>query len=602
MRSSGDGRVRGRYTNGQVQIRWAYLKRVLAGAIFGLYMAHLLYFLNPQVDVTPARLALVTLVYGAICGLLFGSALWGLRALRVRLFGSPEGEGYRAHGFGFVVLAAFISAGIYWIHLQVVLIYLPRGAVRILSKATNVLAVTAFLLLLLWLAERTADRRTSRIIFVSGVLLIAISSLFLYERRDSYRTEQRDVVVANVGTIAGRRPILLVAIRNLPYDWLLTIGGEGTLPFFDGARQSAYFSRLEPFATTSDRALWASLASGKLPYRHGVTGRFSYRTPLNGRDPSERFLLLPGGVGFQGWGLVPPVRRISSSGPAGDSLPLWSVFERLSLPAAALNWPWSEAAGATRVVTNDYFESPLPSQQVRPASYFARARQFASFPSAAVLNRFNAIAAARARIAQGLSQDLTMCALAGDAASDRTFALTVVALDGFSTAQRALHIYLNELPPRNSPKGDALRAYIEQIDRMLASLAREHPDHLLVVVSPSGPQAPSLPASAWALARAALVPVDPGADDGFVLIAGGGVTYRDNPPAAFATDVVPTILFAAGLPVGRDMDGRVLTDAFDEPFLAASTLSAIPTYEVKTIVVRRSQEPQRQQQSPGPAH
>ena len=33
-------------------IRWAYLKRVLAGAIFGLYIANLLYFLNPQVDIT----------------------------------------------------------------------------------------------------------------------------------------------------------------------------------------------------------------------------------------------------------------------------------------------------------------------------------------------------------------------------------------------------------------------------------------------------------------------------------------------------------------------------------------------------------------------
>ncbi|MCU1348873.1 MAG: hypothetical protein JWO56_1903, partial [Acidobacteria bacterium] len=45
-------------------IRWAYLKRVLAGAIFGLYMAHLLYFLNPQIDINPGRLATVTLVYG----------------------------------------------------------------------------------------------------------------------------------------------------------------------------------------------------------------------------------------------------------------------------------------------------------------------------------------------------------------------------------------------------------------------------------------------------------------------------------------------------------------------------------------------------------
>ncbi|MEA2344212.1 MAG: hypothetical protein QOF63_2381, partial [Thermoanaerobaculia bacterium] len=43
-------------------IRWAYLKRVLAGAIFGLYIANLLYFLNPQIDITPGRLATVTIV------------------------------------------------------------------------------------------------------------------------------------------------------------------------------------------------------------------------------------------------------------------------------------------------------------------------------------------------------------------------------------------------------------------------------------------------------------------------------------------------------------------------------------------------------------
>src|SRR4028118_1045138 len=147
-------------------IHWGYLKRVLAGAIFGLYMAHLLYFLNPQVDITPGRLATVTLGYGRTCGLLFGSMLYGLRVLRVRLFGRPDA--YRTHGFGFVVFAAFFSAFIYWMHLNLVQIYLPRGAVRILSKATNVITVTAFVLLALWVLQRNADRRTSRAIFVIG--------------------------------------------------------------------------------------------------------------------------------------------------------------------------------------------------------------------------------------------------------------------------------------------------------------------------------------------------------------------------------------------------------------------------------------------------
>ena len=58
-----------------MRVPWAYLKRVLAGAIFGLYMAHLVYFLNPQIDISPVRLASVTIVYGLICGVLFGTAI-----------------------------------------------------------------------------------------------------------------------------------------------------------------------------------------------------------------------------------------------------------------------------------------------------------------------------------------------------------------------------------------------------------------------------------------------------------------------------------------------------------------------------------------------
>ena len=119
-------------------IRWAYLKRVLAGAIFGLYIANLLYFLNPQIDITPGRLATVTIVYGLICGVLFGSVLWLLRALRVRIFGKPETHGgFRPHGFGFVVLAAFLAAAIYWMHLEVFRIYLPVGAIRVLSTTIS---------------------------------------------------------------------------------------------------------------------------------------------------------------------------------------------------------------------------------------------------------------------------------------------------------------------------------------------------------------------------------------------------------------------------------------------------------------------------------
>jgi hypothetical protein len=535
-------------------IRWAYLKRVLAGAIFGLYMAHLLYFLNPQVEITPGRLASVTLVYGITCGLLFGSILWGFRALRVLLLGRPDP--YRMHGFGFVVCAAFVSSFIYWMHLKLLRIdlYLPVGAVRILSKATIVITATAFILLALWVLERNADRATSRAIFIVGVVLIALSSVFLYQRRESYRTDRREVVVTTLRAPrsqdprTGHEPVILVAIRNLPYDWIVTMKGEGLLPWLDAATDHAYFTRLEPFPTTSPKSLWASLATGKLPYRHGVTGRFAYRTPLH-REP---FLLLPYGVGFRAWGLIPPVERISAPLPSGDALPVWSLFGRLQLPAEVVRW-----------------RSVKTAQQPR-ADLAVAAR------------RFDATGAARPQILAALATDLgAAAAIRGEAP------LTAVELDGFEVAQRAVRVYSNEIPPRGSVKGDAVRAYVQQLDRALADVARRHPRHRLIVCSPYAVTPPRLPANVWMLVTDAVTRDDPGADDGFLLVTGPDAAHRENPAAARVVDVVPTLLFGAGLPIGRDMDGRILTDAFTDDVLRRSAVSVIQTYEAERVVVRR---------------
>lgn len=565
-------------------IRWAYLKRVLAGAIFGLYIANLLYFLNPQIDITPGRLAAVTIVYGLICGILAGTALWLLRIIRVRLFGKPETDGdYRPHGFGFVVLAAFVAAAIYWMHLEVFRIYLPVGAVRVLSKATNLITATSFALLLLWFAERNAQRRLSRILFVAGVLLIAISSFFLYQRRDRYRTEARAVVVANMGTVAGQRPVIVVAVRNLPYDWILTMAGEGSLPFLAQSRLNGYFTRLEPFPTTSPKSLWASLATGKLPFRHGVTGRLGYRTPLN--RAGERFLIVPGGVGFKVWGLIPPVERIATPLPSGLSLPLWTLFERLGVHAAVIGWPWSQPSGASRVVTDRYFESPHNLREIVPPPFAASAAKLDRVPPDSETQRFNGTGDARPRIVKSLAADLTSMAMVRDSAP--FYPLTVCSLDGYEQAQRAIHIFSNELPPRSTVKGVVLRAYAEQIDRMLASLTRDFPNHTIVVVSPSGPVAPELPATPYALLRDFIDPPDASADDGFVLMRGAGIVRNDKPRSALAVDLVPTVLYAAGLPVASDMDGSVLSEAFSEESMRTNPLSVVQTYEAQRLVVRR---------------
>jgi hypothetical protein len=195
--------------------------------------------------------------------------------------------------------------------------------------------------------------------------------------------------------------------------------------------------------------------------------------------------------------------------------------------------------------------------------------------------RFDSSGRAKPQIVAGLASDL-----AAVKSLDGDHAFTAVALEGFSVAQRALHIFLNELPARGTVKGDALRQYAQRLDRVLGDVTRAYPDHVIVICSPSAVVPPQLPANVFALAGRAISREDPGADDGFLLVVAPIAAHRENPQAAHVSDVVPTVLFAAGLPVGRDMDGRILTDAFTEEMLRGSSVSAIQTYEAETVVVR----------------
>jgi len=49
-------------------------------------------------------------------------------------------------------------------------------------------------------------------------------------------------------------------------------------------------------------ALWVTLATGKYPWQHGVTGSRLYRAQRIG--PAAELRLLPVGIGFTRWGLA----------------------------------------------------------------------------------------------------------------------------------------------------------------------------------------------------------------------------------------------------------------------------------------------------------
>jgi arylsulfatase A-like enzyme len=72
----------------------------------------------------------------------------------------------------------------------------------------------------------------------------------------------------------------------------------------------------------------------------------------------------------------------------------------------------------------------------------------------------------------------------------------------------------------------------------------------------------------------------PGAgDDGFILLHGAGIRAGVRLTSAHVLDLAPTLLVLAGEPMARDMDGRVLAEAFDERFAGSASIPIITSFE-----------------------
>jgi len=65
---------------------------------------------------------------------------------------------------------------------------------------------------------------------------------------------------------------------------------------------------------------------------------------------------------------------------------------------------------------------------------------------------------------------------------------------------------------------------------------------------------------------------------GIVIAKGPGVRAGTRFDGASLLDVAPTVLWLLGLPIGADMDGKVLGAAFDPAWLAAHPVATVASY------------------------
>lgn len=553
---------------------------VLPGALAGAHVAGLLFFLNPSLPFRLVPLLRAVLAYAALLGGV--SLLVHLPWLSQARRRAPR---FLPWSLAAVLLAFAVIDGA---QASYYAYYLPAGINVRLLKAAAWLALAGLIVLYVALVHGWARRpygRASR----WGITVVVLLSLYaLVERRESFQPRPEATPLGAV--VEGQRQVELyvVGIDGATLDALLPLAEQGRLPFLAGMLREGSYARLRSITPTRAQPLWMTLATGKYPHRHGVLANQLAPMPFLFRGAELQ--LLPAGIGFSRWGTFGAAARPMDRSQR-RALAVWEVLAKLGISPTVVGWPEATPSppGVAAAVSEGFFAG-RPGQ-VSSAALEATATALqvsAGEIDPALLHSFGD--PPPAAVVAGLGQDLWRERLATQLLdSQRAAPALFLRLPGLRQAARrwfggyVAHDLEGEPSERAAAAARRIEAYYRHLDDYLATLwARGSGPRLLAVISPYGAAAPSGWRRAVSLGRLPIEGTLSGRFDGVLLLRGEGVRAGSFVGEAGIADVAPTLLYALGLPVGRDMDGRALTGAFEPAFLAGHPLSFVPSYEALT--------------------
>ena len=538
---------------------------VLAGALAGVAAADVLIGMNPDLLAPlPALRAL------GVLGTLGAAVLSPLAWLRKR----------PATGAATALLGLFLGLAAAGVESQreATYAFVPAGGRRVLVAVTLALASGAILLVL------AAWRRAPAAPVAAVLVLLLLAPL-------AGRRAPGRPALASPEPLprTARRSLLVIGIEGASWDLLTAFASEGALPTFARLLREGAAGPLESLSPYDRAALWTSAATGKKPAKHGVVATFR-REAVSG---TFRVLPVVPGLGR----LVPPLGRwVREDGARRRSLTFWEILVARGHESAVLNWPCSSPARGGQILwaTDRFFEGDTTEAAARPAAAAERARLFSVSPAG--LDRLLARALAPDGLPDGSARTEPLAAAARDlsvvgaslgalpAGPNNVAALVLSGLAAparlFGSAGDARYWGL-AVPEGAEVRARALRAYYRFLDDTLADvLEREGGDRTVCLFAPVGWGPPSAAESAVRFLGGRAPQAGPDASrDGFVLLAGAGVRPGVRLTSAGVLDLAPTLLVLAGEPLARDMDGRVLAEAFDERFAESASVPVVPTFE-----------------------
>lgn len=412
-------------------------------------------------------------------------------------------------------------------------------------------------------------------------------------------------------------PILLIGADGMEWRVALPLLAQGKLPNLARLMQRGSYGRLKSFRPTESPVIWTSVATGKVHSKHGIL-HFVRRGPSGSQtlyDNSDRrtkaiWNILSDydkRVCTVGWWMTYPVEPING------------VMVAQTNTAAQVDTRWGRAVWKGTLMKDLPGQVYPPQRQgemiavlqsvERELSELTR-RIFGEFPNppsvlaqrlwANCLWAFQADATYARVTTQLLRQD-------------PAFDLTMVYFGGTDVVGHRFWRYAHPDIYRHKPSpgqvenfGHVIDDYYIYIDAKIGELlAASSPDATVIVVSDHGMKPINR--------GARFDPDDPPADVNSahhrkappgILVAAGPCIKKspvDKPPESLQAkdlttvgsvyDITPTILALMRIPVGQDMDGRVLAELIRDDFDLGNQPQAVVTHDTPEFLATRPEVP-----------
>jgi predicted AlkP superfamily phosphohydrolase/phosphomutase len=404
-------------------------------------------------------------------------------------------------------------------------------------------------------------------------------------------------------TVRPTRRVVLIGLDGLGPDQLRDGITRGVLPELGELVKRGAYGPLATLRPTEAPPIWTTVFTGRLPRDHGVKSFRAYRL----RGAPSVFEVLPKGAFVRVLEHAGLVTSLPVGAGSRRRRALWEELNAFGISAGVVRfWGTHPPEHVKGFMLSHSFhllqgnphreaEGLYPPDLLREV----RARvvdpddvsdaQIAEFVDQSVpAPPEDDLPWRRDLVERALAPDLTYhrAGLVLRAAYDPPFFATYFyGLDvvGHTFTRFARPEHFGDVGPEAARRyGHVTDRYASLLSRLVGETAQTlRPGEVLLVVSGYGME----PLPLWrrlgeaAFGNPHLSAAHAGAPDGVVIAVGDGIRPGATLGQASVLDLAPTLLYLMGLPVARDMDGRVLTEILEESVTRGQPVTYIPSYE-----------------------